>query len=617
MPYRNYKSVMLWLLLLLKGSFDCVEAFTPSQNRFTSTTIQAAVPLPRPSPFTPMKTSFSSNEESILTETSSTTSPSRVSTIVASLNASLTFPSYNQLMQCNTGEYVTSDSFTVTNPTNNQSYEFCVKLFPRGGGHKTMYDILGSTNKDTGDDAVRASLQGVANMFAGKSNPLRERVGVYLQYLPKEQNDPFVDATFALRLCGRQVAPQPRFDVEWRAGMRFVPLEASKLSEGQANDFGAHLLQTILLDDFLGVTEKDYTDPNFDRPIECQVKVYLHNQPNVTSVSVFSNELQTRTTDQSGISRGLQALNIADLRTTTTNGKEPLRVGQIVVPVLRQLSERPDMFRWGAYPGVEYRILRMIDTHTEEDVFFHQPERDLAYEIKPIYPLVQQLERPWPAKVPEKQIPKLISSSQYNAISAVGSLLTAVMGLTMAFVISQMTSVFFIPSRSMEPTLDVGDVLLVEKVSPRLFPNSVRGGQVVLFHPPSALQEIVSRSGGRVTDRDLFVKRVVAAQPGDMLSVSRSGDVKINGDVPAVRRDLCTAEPLRLIERFITAGDKTLPPSQVFVLGDCASVSVDSRVWGSLEKSNIVGRPLMRIWPLSRFGAIQDLPTTESTLWSD
>ena len=49
----------------------------------------------------------------------------------------------------------------------------------------------------------------------------------------------------------------------------------------------------------------------------------------------------------------------------------------------------------------------------------------------------------------------------------------------------------------------------------------------------------------------------------------------------------------------------TLPAQQYFVLGDNEGVSVDSRCWGPLQADNIVGRPLLRVAPLSRFGPIK------------
>jgi signal peptidase I len=539
---------------------------------------------------------------------------------LASYNATLELPSFADWMALDMGEYVTSDVFTVTH-TDGIEYDFLVKVYPRGGGHKAKSSILGTSGpKGKRDKSGFGMAYQQLPMFGGNQGP--QNVGVYLQFVPRPNGPTTVDATFALRLVGRQ-SEGPRFNVEWRAGMRFVPLEETKLANGQANDFGAHLLQTCLLPDFLGVVEGDYSDPNFDCPIDLAVEVYLHRDAGIASDSAPSSSSAVTTTStpkeqNSVISRGLELLQLDDLRSSEATARrgEALRVGHVVVPVLRRLSQRPDMFAAGTYPGVEYRILRMIDPETNDDVFYHRPGVDI--ELKPIYPLVSQLERPWPVRVNECDLPKLLSAGQYNAVSAAGSLLTAVTGLFTAWLLSQAISLFFIPSRSMEPTLQVGDVLLVEKVTPRLLgTGSVQPGQVVLFHPPSKLQAIVAQSGGRISPRDLFVKRVAATQPGDVLKVTPAGQVALNSEPTTGQRDLCTAEPLRLIESYIKVGETTLQADEVAVLGDCASVSVDSRVWGPLPRSEIVGKPLVRIWPLERFGKIGDLPTSDTNLWKD
>jgi signal peptidase I len=278
-------------------------------------------------------------------------------------------------------------------------------------------------------------------------------------------------------------------------------------------------------------------------------------------------------------------------------------VGKIVVPVLSGLSQRPKMFEQGTYPGVEYRILRILKDGQER--FTSCP--GAQYELKPVYPLVPQLERQWPIRVKEEDIPKLYTPSMYNALSAFGSLFLAASGLFTAFLLSQAISLFFIPSKSMEPTLSVGDVLLVEKVSSRLGQSSRnKVGDIVLFSPPNKLQQIVASNGGNLSSRDLFVKRI-AASAGDKVSVYKDGKVEINDEnVVDGRRDLCEAEPLRLIEKYIEPSeDNVVEPKKVFVMGDCSSVSVDSRVWGSLESRNIIGRPIVRLWPLNRFGKVE------------
>jgi signal peptidase I len=490
---------------------------------------------------------------------------------LAETNVTATFPSYIDLMNLSQGEFAASEPFSCG------SSRFCVKLYPRGGG-----DSISLFPKDKND----------------------EKLGIYLQYLPATV-DETVDATFALRLKGRQSVGR-KFDVEWKGGMRFVDVQKTNLAQGSANDFGAHIMQTRVLKEFLGVSDDALDDPT---PVTAEIEVTLHGDP---TKSTETDNQSFKPREENKFFFGAFG---GDIRTPpegceSAHDLESVRIGKVVVPILSRLAERPRMFEIGAYPGVEYRILRILKDGKER--FSSCPGAE--YELKPIYPLVQQLERPWPVTVNEEELPKLYTPAMYNAVSAIGALFTAVFGLLTAFCISQAVSLFFIPSRSMDPTLQVGDVLLVEKVTPRLF-HQQKVGDVVLFSPPTALRDIVASNGGRLTSRDLFVKRI-AAQSGDSVSVEESGKVRINDQPTTSRRDMCEAEPLRLIEKYLKPKEEVLGSDQVFVMGDCSSVSIDSRVWGPLKSSEIVGKPILRIWPMERFGSIPSLPIAEAD-WSD
>ena len=421
-----------------------------------------------------------------------------------------------------------------------------------------------------------------------------DRVGMYLQYLP-ETTDEIVDATFCLRLKGRR-----KFDVEWRAGMRFVHKTKSNLAEGLANDFGAHFMQTQVLQDFLGLANDNLDDPT---PIQAHIQVTIHNSsmeflqdtnPNTYGGSSPSlrEEMKQQKKDYSKSFFGAFGDDIRTPPPTSPfeHNSDLVRVGRIVVPILTRLSQRPKLFQLGAYPGVEYRILRILWKGQER--FTSCPGAE--YELKPIYPLVQQLERPWPVTVNEQDIPKMYTPNMYNAVSALGSLLTAVVGLATAYIISQAVSIFFIPSRSMDPTLQVGDVLLVDKVTPRLFHQQQRVGDVVLFSPPSKLRDIVAANGGTLTPRDLFVKRI-AAESGDVVAVDATGKTLVNQMAVVGDRDLCqSARRREWIEQYVQPKDQIVLKEEVFVLGDCSSVSIDSRVWGPLDGNEIVGKPIIR-----------------------
>jgi signal peptidase I len=489
----------------------------------------------------------------------------------------VTLGPYPELLSYSKGQYQASEPFTATS-LDGSRHTFRVLVYPRGGGHIGKNKPIFGDGKDPG----RTSGFGMSYKVLPIFGATQERVGVYLQYQAEDSSD-VIDATFDLRLKGQQKLGR-MFDVEWSAGMRFK--KEGQLMEGTASDFGAHIMQTSLLEEFMG-----------DSPLRVEIRLTLH--------PTLRRGIQTKidAKNEGGI------ISFPDIRQLGgqmhVHDTEQVRVGKVVVPILQKLRQRDQMFEEGAYPGVEYRILRIFSKDGYE-VFGSEPGAE--YELKPIYPLVDQLERQWPVRVKEGTIPKLLTPNMYNTLSALGSLFTAVFGLFVTFVVSQLVSIFFIPSRSMDPTLQVGDVLVVEKISPRIRKGNNHKGDVVLFHPPSRLQQVVAGSGGRVTNRDLFVKRV-AAEPGDIVKVDASGNVKINGQLPKDRRDRCEAEPLKLIENYVKVGETTVGKREVFVLGDCSSVSVDSRVWGSLSTDDIVGKPLFRAWPLDRFGSIAALPT--------
>lgn len=394
--------------------------------------------------------------------------------------------------------------------------------------------------------------------------------------------------------------------------MRFVDLAQTNLAQGCANDFGKHLMQTPLLKEFMGITDDQLDDPT---PLTAEIEVTIHDAtPSNADTSIITNAAET-TKMQPFLGTFGRDIRVPPPNSGFAHDPERVRVGKIVVPVLTQLSQRPRMFAFGAYPGVEFRILRIL--HKGNERFTSCPGCD--YELIPIYPLVKQLMRSWPVTVPENEIPKLYTQNMYNAVSALGSLSVAFFSLCTAFVLSQAVSLFFIPSRSMDPTLQVGDVLLVEKVTPRIFHQQQKIGDVVLFSPPSKLRDIVAANGGKLTSRDLFVKRI-AAESGDDVSIDALGKVLVNQKPAVGRRDLCQDEPLRLIEKYVKAREQQqMETDQVFVMGDCSSVSIDSRVWGPLQSSEIVGKPILRIWPLERFGRIQSLPVaaTMESDWSD
>jgi signal peptidase I len=151
---------------------------------------------------------------------------------------------------------------------------------------------------------------------------------------------------------------------------------------------------------------------------------------------------------------------------------------------------------------------------------------------------------------------------------------------------------FFIPSGSMEPTLQVGDRILVNKLSYHL--HGVDRGDIVVFARPP--QE---NCGGPPVD-DL-VKRVIGL-PGDTISLS-GGYVYIDGKrldetwLPRSEQGITSQGPGGNGSNL--AHPYRVPANDYFVMGDNRQDSCDSRYWGPISRSLIVGKVELRVWPLT------------------
>jgi signal peptidase I len=147
----------------------------------------------------------------------------------------------------------------------------------------------------------------------------------------------------------------------------------------------------------------------------------------------------------------------------------------------------------------------------------------------------------------------------------------------------------YIPSGSMEPTLQVQDRLVIEKISYRF--NPPQHGDIVVFWPPESLTPPGQR-------RDAFIKRVIGL-PGDVIEV-RDGVV--------LRNDEVLVEPYIAEPPSDPYGPTTVPEDSYLVMGDNRNNSYDSRVWGVVPRDNIIGRAVVRFWPLGRLGGLDDTP---------
>jgi signal peptidase I len=184
-----------------------------------------------------------------------------------------------------------------------------------------------------------------------------------------------------------------------------------------------------------------------------------------------------------------------------------------------------------------------------------------------------------------------------------------VVGLVALFLITFVIRTFYIPSVSMVPTLQVGDVLLVDEIAYRL--HAPQEGDVAVFAPPVA-------SGGND-----FIKRVIGL-PGDTISIS-NGTVYRDGaplrewyENQPPRYDLAIKQYGIYVDGYrlgpheanVPAREQwqsanRIPAGFYFVLGDNRNYSDDSHAWGFVPQSSFVGRAFLIVWPLSRLRALE------------
>ena len=161
---------------------------------------------------------------------------------------------------------------------------------------------------------------------------------------------------------------------------------------------------------------------------------------------------------------------------------------------------------------------------------------------------------------------------------------------------------FYIPSESMVPQLKVNDRVVVSKLAYHL--HSPRRGDIVVFDNPDEatfpgqtvhrnvviriIRDIGTAVGVVQPSTEEFIKRVIGL-PGDTVE-GRQGHVYVNGRLliePYLSSTVFTSDfPMQ-----------TVPPGELWVMGDNRTNSKDSRVFGPIRIKTVVGRTILRIWP--------------------
>ncbi len=204
--------------------------------------------------------------------------------------------------------------------------------------------------------------------------------------------------------------------------------------------------------------------------------------------------------------------------------------------------------------------------------------------------------------------PRSVLSAALGAVTEV--VVVVAMALAISLVVKTfLVQAFFIPSGSMENTLLEDDRVVVSKLTPG--PFDLNRGDIVVFKDPGGwLPPPLEPDEGPVRKvvREVFtfvgllphdsgehlIKRVIGL-PGDTVACcDTAGRVTVNGAA--------------IDETYLFPGNvpsqrpfsRTVPPGELWVMGDHREISEDSRVHGFVPENEVVGRAFVLVWPLSR-----------------
>jgi signal peptidase I len=189
------------------------------------------------------------------------------------------------------------------------------------------------------------------------------------------------------------------------------------------------------------------------------------------------------------------------------------------------------------------------------------------------------------------------------------------------FIITFCVQPFRIPSASMEPSLLVGDFLLVNKQSSTpgtsswLLPSThIRRGNIVVFHYPidpsmHLVKRVIGVPGDRIKLRNgrVFVNGQLLTEPYAMYLPSPPDGYRDNfPHLQSIGPDVDSRWWIRM-HNLIENGELIVPSGNYFVLGDNRNDSEDSRYWGFVPRDAIVGQPFLIYFSLQQHGTADEM----------
>jgi signal peptidase I len=188
------------------------------------------------------------------------------------------------------------------------------------------------------------------------------------------------------------------------------------------------------------------------------------------------------------------------------------------------------------------------------------------------------------------------------AASAVLAVVSVLVGWVVCF------PAFVMPSASMEKTLLTGDRFFVDRIS-TILGRPLRRGEVVAFrYPPNPreiyLKRVVGVPGDRLRIRDKVLYRNGVQVPEPYAQHVTSYMDAYRDNFPSVPEIPLPERAMDMLDNHVVNGELVIPEGKYFVMGDNRDDSADSRYWGFIQRSDVIGRPVLiygssdasRIW---------------------